>query len=156
MQNYINALFWYFFVCGLFFFLMQIEWRNVSSECFNGWNLWFFINFMISMLYTGPAAFVLGCFLWYLPCCCGEISRSVLPPLRQLYFNGNMRGFEGENEEAGGNGGASALLSHLNKQKFGGGDMTECCICLEEFKDDDEIVPLPCNPKHYFHADCIA
>lgn len=95
MQNYINSIMWYFFVCGTFFFVMQIEWRNVSSECFQGWNIWFFINFIMSMMYSGPAALVLGCFLWYLPCCCGEITRSIIPPLNQLYFHGNMDGYEG-------------------------------------------------------------
>jgi hypothetical protein len=26
---------------------------------------------------------------------------------------------------------------------------------LLDFKQDDEITPLPCDEKHYFHPDCI-
>jgi len=156
MQNYIHTAVWYFFVFGSFFFFMQIAWRNVSPACFQGWNIWFFINFIISMAMTGPAALCLGCFLLYTPCCLGEICRSVVPPLRQLYFHGNMDGFEGEANNQENNAMTNALLSNLNSKKFDGGAMTECCICLEEFKDDDEVVPLPCNSNHYFHEACIS
>jgi hypothetical protein len=26
---------------------------------------------------------------------------------------------------------------------------------MEDFKKDDEIIILSCDPKHFFHADCI-
>ena len=26
---------------------------------------------------------------------------------------------------------------------------------MQEFKDDDEITPLPCHATHYFHTECI-
>ena len=35
-----------------------------------------------------------------------------------------------------------------------GGDKT-CAICLEDFKEDEEVIPLPCDPKHIFHVKCI-
>lgn len=31
----------------------------------------------------------------------------------------------------------------------------ECLICRVEYKKTDKIIDLPCNVKHYFHADCI-
>ena len=31
----------------------------------------------------------------------------------------------------------------------------ECVICLEPFKDDDMVTPLPCDKRHYFHSKCI-
>ena len=31
----------------------------------------------------------------------------------------------------------------------------DCSICLCEFQDDEEITPLPCTAKHYFHSACI-
>lgn len=30
-----------------------------------------------------------------------------------------------------------------------------CCIWLEEYKQNDEIICLPCNERHFFHAACI-
>lgn len=32
----------------------------------------------------------------------------------------------------------------------------ECAICKVKFVDKDQITPLPCDPKHYFHNHCIA
>ena len=31
----------------------------------------------------------------------------------------------------------------------------DCAICISEFGDSDEVVQLPCNQNHVFHADCI-
>ena len=41
----------------------------------------------------------------------------------------------------------------FDRTKFN--DHTECSICLEEFKSDDRVTPLPCNTRHYFHSKCI-
>ena len=30
-----------------------------------------------------------------------------------------------------------------------------CPICMADFLESDEIVPLPCDEKHYFHQACI-
>ena len=48
----------------------------------------------------------------------------------------------------------------LNRQKFGNIEdknksMTECIICMENYKDTDEIAVLDCDQKHYFHAKCL-
>jgi hypothetical protein len=34
-------------------------------------------------------------------------------------------------------------------------NMNECAICMEEYKDDDEIAELKCSEKHYFHSKCL-
>eukprot|EP00826_Nyctotherus_ovalis_P032288 TRINITY_DN2602_c0_g1_i2.p1 TRINITY_DN2602_c0_g1~~TRINITY_DN2602_c0_g1_i2.p1 ORF type:complete len:255 (-),score=-4.48 TRINITY_DN2602_c0_g1_i2:140-904(-) len=31
----------------------------------------------------------------------------------------------------------------------------ECSICIKEFVEDDEIIELPCDRRHYFHVTCI-
>ena len=28
----------------------------------------------------------------------------------------------------------------------------ECIICMEPYKDDDDVTPLPCHESHYFHT----
>ena len=30
-----------------------------------------------------------------------------------------------------------------------------CVICIIEFKQEDDVTPLPCNAKHYYHSECI-
>jgi hypothetical protein len=31
---------------------------------------------------------------------------------------------------------------------------TECCICLDTFRNEDELLTLPCF--HFFHASCVS
>lgn len=31
----------------------------------------------------------------------------------------------------------------------------ECAICLNEFSENNDVSPLPCDIRHYFHTDCI-
>ena len=56
--------------------------------------------------------------------------------------------------EEGGNGATQTLLDKL-KQAKNDGSVDECSICLCAFGDDEMVVPLPCNPRHYFHEACI-
>lgn len=50
------------------------------------------------------------------------------------------------------------FVQNLVKHKF---DATknvaqeQCAICLIDYTNDDEIITLPCDAKHYFHPDCI-
>ena len=32
---------------------------------------------------------------------------------------------------------------------------TECIICMCEYEPNDEIIELPCDRRHFFHAGCI-
>jgi hypothetical protein len=31
----------------------------------------------------------------------------------------------------------------------------DCAICLMAFGEDDDVTPLPCDIRHYFHTACI-
>jgi len=33
--------------------------------------------------------------------------------------------------------------------------LTQCAVCLEHYEDDEELMVLPCDPRHNFHAQCI-
>ena len=51
-------------------------------------------------------------------------------------------------------------IKNLTKKKFHAIDnknrtMNECLICMNEYKDDDEVVELKCDERHYFHAECL-
>jgi hypothetical protein len=35
------------------------------------------------------------------------------------------------------------------------GSEYECSICLLAYTEEDEIIPLPCDERHFFHASCI-
>jgi len=59
-------------------------------------------------------------------------------------------------------GAAPNLLKRLAKGKFEKPDdaenqsaAVECCVCLEEFKENETVITLPCNSKHVFHESCI-
>lgn len=52
------------------------------------------------------------------------------------------------------------VVAGLNKKTFANVDeknktQTECCICLMDFKDDDELAELKCDERHYFHSACL-
>lgn len=50
------------------------------------------------------------------------------------------------------------FVQNLAKVKFDSNknkDQEACSICLMEFNENDEIIPLPCNEKHIFHDECI-
>ena len=33
--------------------------------------------------------------------------------------------------------------------------MTECVICLKKYEENDAILELKCDKRHYFHKECI-
>ena len=43
---------------------------------------------------------------------------------------------------------------HYGEYEFKDEQMVDCVICMEEFKEDDVILVLPCDVKHYFHKKC--
>jgi E3 ubiquitin-protein ligase DOA10 len=49
----------------------------------------------------------------------------------------------------------TTALVHTNFDATKMQGLEDCAICLERFNADDDVVPLPCNPNHYFHAHCI-
>ncbi len=52
---------------------------------------------------------------------------------------------------------ATLIKQNLLHKKFDESNkgMQECAICAVEYVDSDSITPLPCNPGHYFHTECI-
>ena len=49
-------------------------------------------------------------------------------------------------------------ISSLNKKAFSNiqnKNMSECVICMMDFKEEDEIAELKCDERHYFHAACL-
>ena len=49
------------------------------------------------------------------------------------------------------------IRPHVKTEKFESqkhGDQDECTICLNKFKDSDELACLNCDDRHYFHYLC--
>lgn len=50
------------------------------------------------------------------------------------------------------------VVSALSRIKFDARKFkaaTYCAICYVDFNEDDQITPLSCDIKHYFHTECI-
>lgn len=50
------------------------------------------------------------------------------------------------------------MLDAIVKRRYNPQDFkatSECCICMSEFQEDEDVTPLPCNIAHYFHAQCV-
>jgi len=49
------------------------------------------------------------------------------------------------------------VISNIVKDKFKPGEYgdTECTICMVDYEPNDEITPLPCDGRHFFHTTCI-
>ena len=46
------------------------------------------------------------------------------------------------------------LASKVDGKQFT--EHVECCICLQEFQEGEEVTPLPCDEeRHYFHTECL-
>ena len=46
-----------------------------------------------------------------------------------------------------------SLSRYFDKKKFN--DHTECSICMVDYETTDQVTPLPCDKRHYFHSECI-
>ena len=49
-------------------------------------------------------------------------------------------------------------MESLAKEKFNTDTFQHeqlCCICYVEYENTDEVTKLECDPKHYFHTECI-
>ena len=51
------------------------------------------------------------------------------------------------------------FLQNLAKTKFDpssdGVKAESCSICLLDYQENDQVIPLPCDEKHVFHEECI-
>jgi hypothetical protein len=54
---------------------------------------------------------------------------------------------------------ASGLIGGLAKKVYDPEQFTtskECAICMIEYEPTDSVTALKCDPKHYFHTECIS
>ena len=54
--------------------------------------------------------------------------------------------------------GSVKILKSLTKTKFNYqlfNETDECAICWNSYTEQDEVVKLKCNEKHYYHTGCI-
>jgi hypothetical protein len=89
--------------------------------------------------------------------CCLCIGFVVLDLNGQDFFN--VRGFRGVRRNRINSG--DDILKKLKKITytkllFDVEDTLECVICLNEFKDGDDVIQLKCSKKHIFHVDCLS
>lgn len=49
----------------------------------------------------------------------------------------------------------SLWKTQINKHAGAFNSNDECAICLMSFGDNDDVTPLPCDIRHYFHTSCI-
>lgn len=50
------------------------------------------------------------------------------------------------------------VLRSLTRRKFDPSTFTKdeaCSICYIDYQEEDDITPLSCDPKHYYHTACI-
>ena len=50
------------------------------------------------------------------------------------------------------------VLSNMVRANFRPQDhdgTVECAICFMEYDENSQIIKLPCDERHFFHADCI-
>ena len=51
------------------------------------------------------------------------------------------------------------MVGSLSRKAFGkrtNKDTSECVICMEEYKETDDVAELKCDQRHYFHSKCLA
>lgn len=50
------------------------------------------------------------------------------------------------------------ILSSLNRTKFSEQEFklqSQCAICWNDFKENEEVTPLLCDERHLYHTGCI-
>lgn len=47
----------------------------------------------------------------------------------------------------------TVVRTHWDPEVFKALD--DCAICTNTFGKEDQVTPLPCDTKHYFHTECI-
>ena len=91
------------------------------------------------LIILGYINFCVPCIL----CCCLCVS---LPFLIFAIAYSQGRGQTPASEE---------IINKLDVRKWNDSNINECLICFQNFNSDEEVVVLPCDDKHLFHADCL-
>ena len=113
-----------------------IEFSKIN-DCFYNIPTMFFTVYTCMMLLKGGLLLILICVI--LPCMIAAARRQRANEPGQNPLQNNM-------------------LNNLVHERFSPQDFTNqesCSICMVNFTQDDEIIPLPCDRRHYFHAACI-
>ena len=129
---------------AIFFFGSQALWKDFDSGvCMAGPYQVPFFNWIALLVLTVVPAILIALSV----CCCLICS----PCLYRLWSENRQRQQQEEEERTG-------VLDAIVKVSYTPAQFTkttECAICFLEFKEDDEVTPLPCDTSHYFHSECI-
>ncbi|CAI2378074.1 unnamed protein product [Moneuplotes crassus] len=129
----------------------------VSKIFLTGWMIYSYINFFSHHNENGtcqnywPIYLYLGYgFYVFLQACIFICTCSILLVFICIYTRRmNRPNWTGANNQ---------MLNRLVRTNFTPENYNEdeaCPVCLEEFKEEDEIITLPCNGRHIFHTKCI-
>ena len=115
---------------------------NFPTLCFQTFDINFFNYLMIVLI--GFVNGMLISMLLVLVICCS-------PCICMMISNENRRRSEMEEMK-------DTVINNLYKTSFKRElfqQNDECAICLDQFSEDCEVTPLPCDIRHYFHSHCI-
>ena len=113
-----------------------------SNECWSPFTFQYLNYYLMLLITLGPACTLgLGLILFIvcLPCVVKELCK-IFQDERQTRKMGER------------------LIQGLAKRSFNPEQFnaqSECSICFEEFKETDQVTPLSCDVRHYFHSTCI-
>jgi len=152
-------LFTQIFGAGIwFFFAARLSRSELSSTCKEGWNKLDWVNFVIIMFRTLPAALVTAGCLFFCVCCCPCFVIAIRNALREERMQQEQNQVFSDASTSSVVGNLMGVLLHkkFDPQEFKEfAHCNECTICMCLFGEDDEVTPLPCSDKHYFHTHCI-
>ena len=127
---------------GVYFWYFQITFYQSEfdlTECIHGWAWLDMCNFAMIFCATASFGFILALgslgLLCFFPSIMKEIKKA--------------RGNKEEQNQV------IKSLVHMGFNPSMHTDHERCLICFDDFKETDDVVPLPCNTNHYFHGSCI-
>ncbi|KRX00720.1 Cyclic nucleotide-binding protein [Pseudocohnilembus persalinus] len=138
--NYVGKLFYL-----LIFLYGNYVLYNIDLDCQNQAPHQYYVAvfyLILGYIYLGIPLFLLTSM-----CLC-------LPILLVLYF------FIRRRQDVQWNPANKEFIKNLDRKKYspqviGKSINNECCICLAEYTQNDELIVLPCNKLHHFHSKCI-
>jgi hypothetical protein len=125
-----------------FFFAVRI-WRYKTPQCTQGWHQLDMLNFMFLTAFTGwPACVTLVLLALSIIC-----SPFFITEIQDHWNNLSQRAEEKKDIIN------TIVRTNWDPSLFNAQE--ECAICSEKFAAEDNVTPLPCDTKHYFHSECI-
>ena len=130
------------------FLLTMYYYRDFTPSCYEPYPSYGLFVFCITMVLIMPAAFLVICitsfFILFCPCISYTLAKAYYDQRQAAMLKTRVVN----------------SLSKITHGKFRTGGLEadrqeECAICLCAFEDDQEITPLSCDVRHYFHYECI-